>query len=151
MVFGALVEDLIKVVEARGEYLARVWRWKSKEVAFELNKGLTVNSVCVSPNGKYVVTGSSDVDGFARVWRLDDGKFIIRLDTDSFVVHSVCVTPDSAHVVTGSQNCVIVWRLSDFAKVSTLWGHYIRKLSKDAHSKSFRSNQVRAGPHDAVV
>ena len=97
------------------EYLARVWRWKSKEVAFELNKGLTVNSVCVSPN---VVTGSSDVDGFARVWRLDDGKFII--DTDSFVVHSVCVTPDSAHVVTGSQNCVLVWRLSDFAKVSTL-------------------------------
>ena len=75
--------------------------WKSKEVAFELNKGLSVNSVCVSPNGKYAVTGSSDVDGFARVWRLDDCKFIIRLDTDSFVVHSVCVTLDSTHVVTG--------------------------------------------------
>tara|TARA_Y100000992_G_scaffold301797_1_gene273668 strand:+ start:370 stop:543 length:174 start_codon:yes stop_codon:yes gene_type:complete len=42
VVFGALVEDLIKVVEARGEYLARVWRWKSKEVAFELNKGLVM-------------------------------------------------------------------------------------------------------------
>eukprot|EP00965_Chrysotila_dentata_P047729 1583338-Pleurochrysis_carterae.AAC.2 len=36
-----------------------------------------LRSVCVTPDGKHVVTGSDD--NTARVWRLDDGKHVRTL------------------------------------------------------------------------
>ena len=59
-----------------------------------------VRSVCVTPDGLHVVTGS--LDRTARVWRLADGSLVRTLEGHSCVVKSVCVTADGERVVTGS-------------------------------------------------
>ena len=59
-----------------------------------------VNSVCVTPDGLHVVTGSDDQT--ARVWLLADGSQVRTLKGHTKDVTSVCVTPDGLHVVTGS-------------------------------------------------
>ena len=59
-----------------------------------------VLSVCVTPDGLHVVTGSGDRT--ARVWLLADGSLVRTLEGHTGSVHSVCVTPDGQRVVTGS-------------------------------------------------
>ena len=61
-----------------------------------------VKSVCVTPDGLHVVTGSSDSTAF--VWRLADGAHVRTLKGHTGGVKSVCATPDSQRVVTGSSD-----------------------------------------------
>ena len=61
-----------------------------------------VLSVCVTPDGLHVVTGSNDKT--ARVWLLADGSLVRTLEGHTGSVWSVCVTPDGLHVVTGSED-----------------------------------------------
>jgi WD40 repeat protein len=49
-----------------------------------------VNSVCVSPDGKYVVSGSDDKT--VRVWSLDSGDCLRTLSDHTDWVMSVCVS-----------------------------------------------------------
>ena len=81
-----------------------------------------VLSVCVSPDGKHVVTGSSDRT--ARIWRLSDSSLVHTLEGHKSAVTSVCVTADGKHVVTASNdNTARIWLLSDGSLVHTLQGH----------------------------
>ena len=88
-----------------------------------------MTSVCVTVDGKYVVTGSGDKT--ARVWRLDDGAHVRTLEGHSDYVSSVCVTTDGEYVVTGSMDYTTrVWRLCDGLHVHTLrlksdWSHSV--------------------------
>ena len=61
-----------------------------------------VLSVCVTPDGLHVVTGSQD--DTARVWLLADGSHMRTLEGHTEFVMSVCVTPDGQRVVTGSMD-----------------------------------------------
>ena len=60
----------------------------------------SVYSVCVTPDGLHVVTGSEDKT--ARVWLLADGAHVRTLEGHTESVLSVCVTADGQRVVTGS-------------------------------------------------
>jgi WD40 repeat protein len=59
-----------------------------------------VNSVCFSPDGKKVATGSSD--GFTRVFDVNSGKEIMKTIGLGVHVSSVCFSPDCKWVATGS-------------------------------------------------
>ena len=59
-----------------------------------------VNSACMSPDGKHVVTASADCT--ARVWLLADGSLVRTLKGHTDSVRSACVSPDGMHVVTAS-------------------------------------------------
>ena len=84
--------------------------------------GSGVRSVCVTPDGKHVVTGAYDKT--AGVWLLSDGSLVHALQGHTNRVYSVCVTPDGKHVVTGSvDKTVRIWLLSDGSLVRTLEGH----------------------------
>ena len=61
-----------------------------------------MSSVCVTPDGLHVVTGS--MDSTARVWLLADGSLVRTLKGHMSGVTSVCVTPDGQRVVTGSED-----------------------------------------------
>ena len=81
-----------------------------------------VYSVCVTPDGKHVVTGSED--STARIWLLSDGSHVRTLQGHTGNVRSVCVTADGKHVVTGSDDKTArIWLLSDGSLVRTLQGH----------------------------
>ena len=68
--------------------------------------------MCVTPDGKQVVTGS--YDDTARIWLLSDGSHVRTLEGHTGSVQSVRVTPDGEHVVTGSSDKTArVWLLSD--------------------------------------
>ena len=69
-----------------------------------------VTSMCVTPDGKHLVTGSFDDTGC--VWNLLSGKCVRTLEGHSSTVIS-CVTPDGKHVVTTSgDDTVRVWPLA---------------------------------------
>ena len=68
-----------------------------------------VTSVCETPDGTHVVTGSND--DTARIWQLSDGARVRTLQGHTGYVTSVCVTPDGKHVVTGSHD-----------KTARIWG-----------------------------
>jgi WD40 repeat protein len=71
-----------------------------------------VNSVAVTPDGKYVVSGSGD--NTVRLWDLATGKEVRRFTGHESGVMSVAVTPDGRYVVSGSEDKTIrLWYIGD--------------------------------------
>ena len=64
-----------------------------------------VYSVCSTPDGKHVVSGSDD--GTIRVTRIEDGELVRVIREHTLDVASVCVTPDGKYIVSGSYDRTI--------------------------------------------
>ncbi|KAJ3078474.1 hypothetical protein HK102_004475 [Quaeritorhiza haematococci] len=81
-----------------------------------------INSVAMTPDGRYVVTGSGDET--AKIWDLTSGKEVRELRGHEKWVEAVAVTPDARHVVTGSgDDTAKVWDLASGKEVRELRGH----------------------------
>ena len=105
------------VVSGYGEYVStgheyrdntvRIWDVESG-IAIKTLNGHTkeVSSVAYSPDGKYVVSGSSD--GAVRIWDIVSGKEKHKLDGKSGV-NTVAYSPDGKYVVAGSGNKINIW------------------------------------------
>ena len=61
-----------------------------------------VCSVCVTPDGKYVVSGSEN--GTVRITRFDNGKLVREIRGHQCKVNMVCVTPDGRYVLSWSRS-----------------------------------------------
>ena len=69
-----------------------------------------VLSVAVTPDGRYIVSGSQDKT--VRVWERDTGKEVQKLTGHHDWVTSVAVTPDGRYIVSGSlDQTVRVWSI----------------------------------------
>ncbi len=93
----------------------------------------TVQSVAVSPDGRYVI--SSALDDGVKVWERATGRLIHTLRGVYGV--SVTVSPDSRYVIAGGMKSVVMWELSTGRRFQTLehpW-HDIHALalSSDGH------------------
>ena len=81
-----------------------------------------VRSVAVTPDGRYVVSGSDDKT--VRVWDWQSGKEVRRLTGHERGVMSVAVTPDGRYVVSGSHDGTVrVWDWQSGKEVRRLTGH----------------------------
>jgi WD40 repeat protein len=82
-----------------------------------------VYSVCVSSDGKHVVTGSDD--NTAKIWDIKTGELVHTLSGHTSSILSVCVSPDgNNYVVTGSvDNTAKIWDIKTGDLVHTLSGH----------------------------
>jgi WD40 repeat protein len=70
-----------------------------------------VTSVCFSPDGMYVASGSFDKT--LRIWSLSDGSTLAILSGHMQVVNSAAWHPSAAALLTGSVDCTVrLWRLS---------------------------------------
>ncbi|NES63823.1 MAG: WD40 repeat domain-containing protein [Okeania sp. SIO2D1] len=81
----------------------------------------SVNAVAVTPDGKFIISGSSD--STVKVWDLNTGEELL-LGGHSSPVNALAVTPDGKKVISGaSDNTVIVWNLEKRKKTGTFDGH----------------------------
>jgi WD40 repeat protein len=81
-----------------------------------------VNTVAVTPDGRYIVSGSSDKT--LRVWDLASGRPVRTLAGHGDSVGAVAVTPDGRYIVSGSRDKTLkVWDLAAGKDLQTLRGH----------------------------
>ena len=100
-----------------------VWTKKQARHFVEtlLHQG-TVLSVCVSPCGKRIISGSADET--IKMWDIDTGACIRTLEGHSDEVRSVCVSPGGKHIISGSADeTVKVWNAETGNLLRTLEGH----------------------------
>merc|ERR1719174_1948846 len=87
-----------------------------------------VSSVCVTPDGQHVVSGSGDKT--IRITCVDDGKLVREIKGHSDKVRTVCVTPDGKHIVSGSwDKTVRITRVDNGKLVREIKGHSDRVTS----------------------
>jgi WD40 repeat protein len=68
--------------------------------------------VAVTPDGRYIVSGSHDETVRVWVWERDTGKEVQKLTGHQREVTSVAVTPDGRYIVSGSiDQTVRVWSI----------------------------------------
>jgi WD40 repeat protein len=68
----------------------------------------SINSVGVSPDGKYVVSGSRDKT--IKVWSMMTGECVKTLKGHVDYVNSVAIFPDSEHLVSDSEDKTVkIW------------------------------------------
>jgi WD40 repeat protein len=80
----------------------------------------TINSVCFSPDGSYVLSGSDDRT--LRLWEIASGKEIMKFEGHIDDVTSVCFSPDGCYVLSGSLDCTIrLWEIASGKEVRTFW------------------------------
>lgn len=67
-----------------------------------------VGSVAVSPDGKYIISGSYDKT--VKVWEFETGKLVRTLEGHKDPVSSVAISSDGEYIISGSRDeTVKVW------------------------------------------
>jgi WD40 repeat protein len=102
---------------------------------------------CFSPDGKRIVTGSSDKT--ARIWGAATGKELIRLEGHGGIVWSASFSADEQRIVTGSDDKTArIWDAARGKGLLRLKGHsdYIRSASFSADGK-----QIVTGSSDKTT
>jgi WD40 repeat protein len=81
-----------------------------------------VNSVCFSPNGRSALSGSAD--GTVRLWDVETGRELRRLNAGPGYVNGVAYSPDGRRALAGSTSgAVSLWELETGRELRRFIGH----------------------------
>ena len=82
----------------------------------------SVIAVAVTPDGKRIVSGSSDNN--LKVWGLESGQCLATFGGHTNSIHAIAVTPDGKKIVSSSYDKTLkVWDLESGLCISNLIGH----------------------------
>jgi len=101
-----------------GSQNSGVWRLNR---IFEGHEG-TVNSAAFSPDGKYIVSGSTDET--LKLWEAGSGRLIRTFEGHQDCVESVAFSPDGKYIVSGSTDKTLkLWETGSGRLIRTFEGH----------------------------
>jgi WD40 repeat protein len=81
-----------------------------------------VSTVCFSPDGKNILSGSNDMT--IRLWDASTGKEIRRFEGHNKSINSVCFSPDGKFVLSGSYDSTIrLWEVGTGKETRKFKGH----------------------------
>lgn len=68
----------------------------------------SINSICYSPNGNFIVSASSDCT--ICVWNVKSGEQLMKFEEYTRPVHSVCYSPDGKFIASiGEDRDIRIW------------------------------------------
>ncbi len=82
------------------------------DLVIQMGHSGSVNSVDFSPDGRYVITGSSDKT--AKLWDVNTGLEVRTFKGHNNAINSIVFCPDGEHIITGSDdNTAKLWEVID--------------------------------------
>ncbi|QIR41002.1 hypothetical protein HCG51_32855 [Tolypothrix sp. PCC 7910] len=82
----------------------------------------TVNAVAFTPDGKYVISGSSD--NTLKVWNWQTGELLRNLEGHSDSVYAIALSADGKYVISASDDKTLkVWNWQTGQQLRNLEGH----------------------------
>jgi WD40 repeat protein len=92
------------------------------EIATLTGHAEEVKCVCISPDGKLAVSGSSDQT--IRIWNIERGECLRTIEGDLGWIKCLGITADSKLALSGSTDCTLrLWNLESGQCVRILKGH----------------------------
>ncbi|CAD8215251.1 unnamed protein product [Paramecium octaurelia] len=104
-------------------YSIRLWDVKTGQQKAKLDgHSYAVNSICYSPDGTTLASGSADSS--IRLWDVKTGQQKAKLDGHSSMVNSICYSPDGTTLASGSADSSIrLWDVKTGQQQAKLNGH----------------------------
>ncbi|OMJ69254.1 hypothetical protein SteCoe_33069 [Stentor coeruleus] len=104
-------------------YKRVLWNLLKKKHKFETKQHFSgINSIVLTSDKKFAVTGSSDKT--VRIWDLNKKIQVGYFNNHTSIVKSVDITSDDKYAVSGSiDKTVRIWDLTEKKQVEVLYGH----------------------------
>ncbi|MBY0524766.1 MAG: serine/threonine protein kinase [Gemmataceae bacterium] len=150
---GVAWADGKTLVSSSHDGTVRVWDVPGRKERHVLRHPTHVRGIAISANGKLVITASHGEHGLpgggVRVWDVQSGKELFRLDGHHGVVHGVAISPDSQLIASGGEDKTIrLWDVVQHKELAVLRGHdgNVYSIVFSADGKTLAS-----GGHDKTV
>ena len=101
--------------------IGETYNKKTYKQNFYIDKPSFVRSVAISPDGKYIVSGSDDYS--VKIWEMKSGKLLKILNGHTNWINSVLISNDGKYIFSGSgDGSVNIWEMESGKLLKTLKG-----------------------------
>jgi WD40 repeat protein len=104
----------------------KVWDLDTGKELFNCIAGKLVNSLAVTPDSKWFVSGGVDDNGFGLIiiWDINTGERVRTITAHDKAIKAVAITPDGQKLISASKDqTLIIWDLITGNQLKTLIGH----------------------------